>query len=412
MGAVVAWAMLSLGCGDHAGGGRSGDGGLDAAGDALVQGADARADSSVETKDSGGQDAGDHVCPDPGGTFAVQAVLGQVANGQTLVVCGDQFGDQGPDLVLFDDFEQGLVGERVADSTPLIGAWLGGNALYVDDMARSGDQAFLAADADVNDGHGLQLIFGVSDPNGRFGLREFDEFFMAWSIRDLGDFPGNDSSPTQFSSDSSAKDIWVMFGDRGDNYDWSCSQGECNGNDVVLATHSGRGSFKIDGNTTRSSWWLPDFWEFQQWNTMHVYLKIDPDRPYEASTGIFEHVSMGLGYLRDEYDGQILQDLDGLIPVWDRAKLAAWYRTAGDVRRIFDDVYLAIGPGAAARIEIGNAPDIQDVTKLAVSTVTSWSNGRIEFTVRLGDLDPNVDDLYLFVVRADHERSSGYHLVP
>jgi hypothetical protein len=351
-------------------------------------------------------------CPPGTGEFAIQRVDGTVTDGAKLVVCGDAFGELGPTIVLFDDMEGGQAGTPVPETAPVIGEWLGGSAVYAGDAARSGSLSMVVADTDINEGHGLSMAFGVPDAAGRFGLQHFDELFVSWAIRDLGDFPGHDSSPTTFSSDSSAKDIWVMFGRRGDNYSYSCSQGECNGNDLVLCTHTGSGSFKTDGNNTASDWWLPDFWQFQTWNVLMKYVRIDPTDPYGTSTGVLEHVSAPSGYLRDAYNDQILKQLAELPPVWDRLKFGAWYRQAGDVRRVMDDLYVAVGPGAAARVEIANAPQVESATKLAISTAHAWSNGRIELTARLGDLDPAADSLHLFVVNADNERSPGFALTP
>ena len=355
-----------------------------------------------------GEDAGpppSSDCPPGEGRLVVTEVRGSIEDGAEIVVCGDLFGAQGPNILLFDDMEGREGGAAVAADDPVIGAWTDPGGLYADDAGRSGSGAMVVNDTTDTGGRGVSSTVGLVDPSGRFGLRHFDEVFLHLSIRDLGDFPGNGSSPTMFSSDSSAKDVWMMFGGRGDNYEYSCRT-ECNGHDLVFATHTGRGSFKTDGNNTRSRWWLPDFWQFQQWNTMSTYLRIDPERPYEASRGVFEHVAAGAGYTRSDYEGQILQELAGLPPVWDRLKVGAWYRGAGDVRRVVDDVYIAIGPGAAARVEIANAPRIEDATRVAVSTAHGWSSDRIEATVRLGDLDRS-EPLYLFVVTADAERSAG-----
>lgn len=354
----------------------------------------------------------DEDCPPGDGTFAVVSVAGEIADGAQVVVCGNAFGDLGPTIVLFDDMEEGEPGASVADATPTIGAWLEGRGVYADDASRSGALSMVAADADIDGGTGRSTVFGIPDASGNLGLREFDEFFVSLAIRDLGDFPGNNSSPTSFSSDSSAKDVWVMFGNRGDNYDYSCSQGECNGNDVVLATHAGGGSFAIGGNTTLTGWWLPTFWQFQTWNVTSTWVRLDPDDPYGPVTGTFEHVASTSGYVRNDYDEGLLRDLDGIPPTWDRIKFAAWYRGAGDVRRVFDDLYVAIGPGSAARIEIADAPVIENATKRAISTVDAWSDGRIEVTLRLGDLDPAVDPLYLYVIDANHVRSPGFALAP
>lgn len=366
-------------------------------------------DSGVPVADAS-PDAGSMVgdCPSGDGAFAVTEVRGSIEDGAEIVVCGDLFGALGPEILLFDDMEGRAAGGEVGATDPVIGAWTDPGGLYAGDASRSGAGAMVVNDTEATGGRGVSAVVGLPDDAGRFGLREFDEMFVHVSIRDLGDFPGNGSSPTMFSSDSSAKDVWVMFGPRGDNYEYSCRT-ECNGHDIVLATHTGRGSFKTDGNETRTGWWLPEFWAFGAWNTMSTYLRVDADRPYEASRGIFEHVAAERGYTRSDYDGQIYRELAGLTPAWDRVKVGAWYRGAGDVRRVIDDLYIAIGPGAAARVEIADAPRIEDATRVAVSTVTDWSPSRIEATVRLGDLDPE-RPLYLFVVTADAERSPGLPL--
>lgn len=344
------------------------------------------------------------------GTFAVSEVQGAVQDGLTIVVCGDGFGDLGPTILLFDDMEGGQADAPLAAEAPAIGAWTEPRGQYVGDASRSGSLAMLFADTAITEGGGVSAVVGLPDRAGPLGLRLFDEVFLSLAIRDLGDFPGNNSSPTQFSSDSSAKDVWMMFGDRGDNYEYSCQQGQCNGHDFVFATHTGGGSFKHDGNNTPSSWWLPGFWQFQAWNVMSTYIRIDPDDPYGAAHGVFEHFSPAGGYVRDEYTSTILADLADIPPAWDRLKFGAWYRKAGQVRRVADDIYVAIGPGAAARVEIADAAQIEDATKLAISTAHAWSANQIEATVRLGDLDPQTDDLYLFVVTADGVRSPGYPL--
>lgn len=367
--------------------------------------AEGDADGSTDSSGSNGCSGGD-------GAFEVTSVQGDISEGNEITVCGDQFGDVGPNIVLFDNMESGQAGEKVPKSAPVIGKWLNDGGIYTDDTARSGSQSMVVVDTDSTDGSGVGAMTGIENSGKARGMETFDEFFVSWAIRDLGDFPGNNSSSTDFSSDSSAKDIWVMFGDRGDNYDYSCSQGECDGNDIVLATHTGSGSFKTDGNETASNWWHGDFWQFEAWNSMSLHLRIDENAPYSRSEGTFEHLSADGGYYRETYNEQIMRDLDQIPPVWDRIKFGAWYRNAGDVRRVMDDLYAAVGDGAAARVEVANAAQIEDATKVAISTVDSWSDDRIEATVRLGNLELGTGDLYLFVVDADNERTPGFALSP
>lgn len=77
----------------------------------------------------------------------------------------------------------------------------------------------------------------------------------------------------------------------------------------------------------------------------------------------------------------------------------------------YDDVYLAIGPNAAARVEIGDAPTYAASKRLAIMTPQSWSNGTITATVRMGPFKPS-DTLYLFVVDASNVPSAGIPVIP
>lgn len=377
--------------------------------DPLASDAEGLSDADIPGAPDSAPDVPDDDCA-PAEFEGITALLGDVDEGQPLVICGRGFGTQGPTTFFLDDFESGQIGAALQpDATR--GQWLDPSGTYVDDAALSGANALLVADHIETEGRGVGAVLAFPDDQGDFGLKHFNEFFVHWSMRDLGDFPGHDSTPTSFASDSSAKDVWVMYGDRGDNYDYSCSQGSCNGNDIVLATHTGRGSFKIDGNTTSTGWWLGDYWAFQQWNTLSTYLKINPEAPYGPATGVFEHLTAGQGVYRSTYDeGVLREDLTEIPPVWDRLKFGAWYRSAGDVRRLMDEIYVAVGPGAAARVEIANAPNFDDATRAVISPVRTWSDTRIEVDLRLADLADSEDALYLFVVDAQHRRSAGMEL--
>jgi len=66
----------------------------------------------------------------------------------------------------------------------------------------------------------------------------------------------------------------------------------------------------------------------------------------------------------------------------------------------FDDIYIATGPYAQARVEVGNAPVYEDCTKIAIGVVESWSDTDIDFTYYEGNFD-DTDQKYLFIVNAD-----------
>jgi hypothetical protein len=84
----------------------------------------------------------------------------------------------------------------------------------------------------------------------------------------------------------------------------------------------------------------------------------------------------------------------------------------------FDDVYIAVGESAGARVELGDHADYGACTKLSILTVTHWSASQLQCTVRLGQLAPRPSrasspphSSYLFVVDAQGRVSSGFPVV-
>jgi hypothetical protein len=78
----------------------------------------------------------------------------------------------------------------------------------------------------------------------------------------------------------------------------------------------------------------------------------------------------------------------------------AYGRQTANSFPMFDDFYVAVGPGARARVEIGNMPTYAASTVLAITTPTSWSNSEITTTVHQGAFRAG-QTAYLYVVGAD-----------
>lgn len=73
---------------------------------------------------------------------------------------------------------------------------------------------------------------------------------------------------------------------------------------------------------------------------------------------------------------------------------------------VIDDVYIAVGDNAAARVEIGNNPVYTNCTKLALATPTSWADGSITATVREGTFKSG-ETGYIFVLDKDNNVSNS-----
>ncbi len=74
---------------------------------------------------------------------------------------------------------------------------------------------------------------------------------------------------------------------------------------------------------------------------------------------------------------------------------------------LYDDIYFAVGPNAAARVEIGNNAVYEKCTKMSIATPITWSDTEVIATIREGSFRPN-EDVYLFVVNAENVYSAGF----
>ena len=86
---------------------------------------------------------------------------------------------------------------------------------------------------------------------------------------------------------------------------------------------------------------------------------------------------------------------DGLPPYeFNSVNINGWIRssTGGsdgngtDISTLYDDIYVAWGDYAAARIELGNAATYAACTDLAICESLSWADGSLSVKVREGGL--------------------------
>jgi len=96
---------------------------------------------------------------------------------------------------------------------------------------------------------------------------------------------------------------------------------------------------------------------------------------------------------------------------WDRFTVPGWYGNGDNTHNemTYDDIYVATGPNAAARVEIGDAPTYKNSRNLAISTPQTWGDSQIVFTVRAGPFK-DLSHAYLYVVDANNNVSKGYAL--
>ncbi len=328
--------------------------------------------------------------PDP------QQLTGTVAEGESIMITGTGFGE-GPTVSVFDNFEGGSDGEEVDPESPTLGSWfaISEQPRYLDlgDGARSGTKVVLVADS----GRAQQIVAGLPAEEGdetfHDGLKAFQEVFYRYSVKDLENFPGSGGGPESFSDDSSTKDSWLMLGFQG----YSEEENDGQGNDLYIPAWAG--SFAISGNNAPKSYWfdLDEIWDFGGWTVMSFYARLDSSDPHgDVAASYFQYFS-DRGFRREDIDGPLIADEPGGVPpYWDRINIPGWYRDSDNFRRVMDDMYVAIGPHAQARVELGNASTYSACTKFALLTPSSWTNDEIQATVRSGGFS-DLGSLYLYV---------------
>jgi len=163
----------------------------------------------------------------------------------------------------------------------------------------------------------------------------------------------------------------------------------------------------VDGNDTDRLFELghdPDWWKWGQWHRFSAWIRADPGQPASAA---------GQNHF------QILNNIDpmwiwendrppfagGTPPYrWQQWNVPGWIRTRddrGNVVTLYDDLYLAAGPNAAARVEIGNAPVYGDATRMAILEIDNWREDRIIVRIAHADVDFN-GGTWVFVTLADN----------
>jgi hypothetical protein len=299
------------------------------------------------------------------------------------------FGSQGPDVRLYHDGISKQPGDAISVGTPSVGAWgaLSGSGYVATDHPNSG-----ASIPTIGPRQTLQYY--ADDNAGVQGKEEFTELFIAWSTRD----PRN-IHPSRTNGIRNVKEVWMMLGGRGDNTGY-CGA-EC-GHDVFIPGLSGsKISGKISGNQTRTNWWLnlKNTWNIEGWNRQHFGAKLNLSDPYGSPEIAFYEQVSSRGYLLDEHTGSIMTDQSAAnvtSAVWDRIKFGGYYYLQSGDERVLDDIYIAIGPAANARVMLADSGVQADITKTSFCIPTDWSSSDISCTIKRGVLQSS-DDVWAYV---------------
>ncbi len=322
----------------------------------------------------------------------VTATSGNAIDEQNLTVSGSNFGNNGPNILLFDNFSRGVVGEEITLNSN-IGSWSGKHMVvdYIPHYAQdsNGNKTGYLIEND----HMKQMYINFPDTQ---------EVFISYDVMvPLGKHFPHSFAPNTFPSGSQWKMSWLMDGERGymGNDDF-CIPTWGNGTYFTVGGNDNAYQLEIGRPGTNTNWF-----SFQGWNRFSVYMKggnnptVDPGIFW--SQGLSEEFGKKVFSSNpvlfdgdDSPDGYEFSDDD--ISRWNRFNLPGWQREGdADSGAMYDNVYIATGSGARARVEIGDNATYENNTKLVLSTVNAWSDNQIDITFRKGNLIDGPAYLYV-----------------
>lgn len=312
---------------------------------------------------------------------SISGVLGELNSGNDILISGDGFGSNGPEVLLFDDFESGVNQSPIAtgNGSAEYGNWntTSGLVTYSNYTAVSGSLAFRADQSTTWLNYVEALL-----PEGTMDV------FVSWWLY----IPSTDNLPGEGTPDGiNWKQMWIQ----------------------------GSGSDDDDQVTPSLS---PQYW---MWFGNHTpYYGGYPSIPYMAK-GQWKHFKVWIkgGYSND---GQVrlwhlghTGDLDivtsdnnvtTMYPggIRERVRINGYGRRTANCHPTFDDVYIATGANAQARVEIGNHPSYLSCSKIAISVPTAWDNDLIAAKLYTGSIPPGT--AYLFVIDSAGNVSGGHEI--
>lgn len=323
---------------------------------------------------------------------AITGITGTVSNGQTITISGSGFGSTGPNVVFFDSFEKGTSGNHVylttnsADIAEWDGSEISGGAdsTYSSSYAHSGTKSLFTDYA----------TYWGSGPYIRYANVQNTGLFVSfWTMVPTGkDVPGVGNV-----DGVNWKLFWV--GDFNDAFPWGSDMAiecvgtaDCSSSEGIAALDDGGAPARYAGIT-----YTPYFTK-GVWRRVTVAMK-------NATSGAYvwqQEVSSGGYQIVDNQTSVVTAHSDD---PWNMFAVPGFGRQGDNSAVYTDDVYVATGDGARARVEIGNNATYTSCTNLAIITPTSWSDNSITATVRSGSFTSGT--AYLFVVDASGVPSTG-----
>ncbi len=279
-----------------------------------------------------------------------------------IEISGNNFGSP-PSVVYFDNYEAGDKFEKLLPVGSV--SWLPKKIIATE---LNGNDAFRARDP--------------ATPPGKVGMQQlivkfqkiYTEAFISYSVKiPAGStFPGA-TEPKTFSTMSSWKFTWLMLGENGfqNKSDF----------DICLPTHVGNGAFLLGGNDGNIKWidGGSKWWEWDEFNYISSYIRFDPDQPSINPLKYIWSVTNNKINMTPTVQTNSPTDFRNTNFAFDRINIPGWYGNGNNDKfdGLYDNVYVAVGDNALARVIITDSPTLSSSRLHIVVMAKFWSNQKI-----------------------------------
>ncbi|MEE8057506.1 MAG: hypothetical protein V3T17_06690 [Pseudomonadales bacterium] len=154
----------------------------------------------------------------------------------------------------------------------------------------------------------------------------------------------------------------------------------------------------IGGNDGNLGYVDPSGWSWHTKNHFSFGYMPDANDP-TGSNGflLYQHSGKASSYRKMVISNKPIM-FSGVTTAFDRIKFPGWFGNgdSSNFDAYYDDIYVAIGPNALARVELSDATDLKSSVLNVTLPVTTWSDTQIEVRVPAEYLD-SVSSLFLRV---------------
>lgn len=336
---------------------------------------------------------------DSQGAPSIKSLSGVIADEELITITGSGFGSHGPNVLLFDDFEKGTNGNKISTGLGIaqVGKWshIQSNCddsdarypVYTSEWRHSGLNSMKSDWATSIRCQEPAILMRLDFP----GTTEV--FYSFWTMVPVGKNVPGDQKNGRNPIGPNWKLSWLFNAPFGNDHmnDYVSA--------VVLQENLGTGYTgwlcSNDHSPARETGGeLGDHMTKGEWSRFDIYHRggvsdgILAGFQIDSSHGIVQKVNkINVFTLENGYEWNTLT-----IPGYGRGYTQ-------NAVTLYDDVYVATGPGARARVEIGNLPTYTKCLNIAIATVSTWSHDRVTAIIRQGSFTHG-QKAFLYVIDA------------